>query len=417
MNVVCSTSCQFLGFGLANLLSKRTALCVVREGLKIGSGSEGLFNPQIRSFRVSSELPVSHSKTVRQSINVYSTHLFSALLYTSPRYCYSSASTQSRNHRLSKRKVNTRRLPESKRINLSSDEIRTIFGGTLDRQTGNQLLQLLQDQRVSGTLDEDVDASPDDVIKAMAWLRISLPMDEDQAIIARLDREDRKAERATQIAIEKARNYKPQQDAQETGIYGRSGLQEIQKLNKQKAAEREKQKKLEEAQSTSTELENTTGRAISIRPNKSAEWVERYKEAATMKGKVPPNMTKFERLWSSALVTIIVVGLSVLFAQNYIPPSRRARLWPDLPPAAATILAMIGVNVIVFLAWRVPQAWKLMNRTFIVTAAYPFAKTMVGGIFSHQTFSHLLFNMVFFWFIGTSCKFAQSFNISLTSSC
>ena len=324
---------------------------------------------------------------------------------TSPRYAHSLSGVRS--SRIPKggipAKTNKRTL-RPKQFNFSAREIRLIFQGSLDRDKGNQLLQILQKQRISGTLDEKVEASPNDVLAALEWLRIKIPVDEDQAIIARLEREEQEDD----AKAAKITTYVPQRDAHLTGLYGPSRFEELRRINRQKAADRAAQLEKELMENPGTKeirTQNTSGTALTTR--KRPDWVVRYREAATMQGKMPPAMSKFERLWPSALAAFVTVGLSILLAQNYIPPSRRARLWPDFPPAAATILALVGVNAAIFLAWRVPPLWKFLNRTFIVTAAYPYAKGIIGGIFSHQGLKHLAFNMVFLWIVGTRCWYIQ----------
>ncbi len=269
---------------------------------------------------------------------------------------------------------------------LSAVDIRTIFGGSLDQRGGNKLLQVLQDQRISGTLDQEISASPKDISKGLSWLRNAHPVDEDGAIIARLIREE--------------------EGAGSSDVYGGSVLDEWREHNRQKAA----QKEAESATDSSAEIdtmEDSRPRAVVTRKTEPPEWVKRYMEDATGNDEKPPEMTKFQRLWPSTAVVFAVVGLSILFAQNYTPPPRKARLWPDIPPAAATIVALIGINVIVFAAWRlVPPAWKILNTHFVVVAGLPRSTGLIGSIFSHQKLSHLVSNMVVMWFVGTRCQFS-----------
>lgn len=291
-------------------------------------------------------------------------------------------------------------------MNLSDADIRAIFGGSLDSQGGNKLLQILQNQRVLGTLDQDVDASPIDTVKALAWLRIKIPVDEDQAIIARLEREEVEDERNFQLELEKLSHYQPQQDSQKDGIYGRSVLADIRDINRRKAAEEEKEEKKKEEEEKKREAEKpkrtySPSKAVVERRAKMAKWVEHYKDQAQRKGKFVTEMTKFERLGPSTAVAISVVLISILFAHFYTPPSQKARLWPEMPPAAATVITLIGLNFFIFVIWRIPPAWKFMNRHFIMTAAHPFGSSTFGSIFSHHQFSHLARNMIVLWFIGT----------------
>jgi rhomboid-like protein len=77
-------------------------------------------------------------------------------------------------------------------------------------------------------------------------------------------------------------------------------------------------------------------------------------------------------------------------------------MWPSLPPAAATVFAIIGANATIFALWRLwPPAWRLLNRYFISVAAYPRVFSLVGAVFSHQTVAHLGMNMFVLWMFGT----------------
>lgn len=283
-------------------------------------------------------------------------------------------------------------LPE-----ISAGDIHAIFGGSLEEKEGNELLRILHDQRVSGTLDEEVPASPNNIRRGLAWLRLTLPIDEDGALIARLEKEEYEA--GQEYIAYTRRNY------------SRSVLEEFRDHNRTKAVEREAaerelaEENADQGGNSSTDMftpEKPPPKAVITRRTESPEWVRRYKEAATSEHAKPPAMTKFQRLWPSAVFTLAVVGLSILFAQNYTPPSRNARLWPDLPPAAATLTALISVNVVVFLAWRiVPPAWKFLNLNFLVIPGMPRSISMVGSLFSHQSVMHLFSNMLGIWVIGT----------------
>ncbi len=282
---------------------------------------------------------------------------------------------------------------------LSKAEIGKILSKNVDSKDGNSLLRQLQRQRVSGTLDEGVTAPASLSDRALAWLRKNHPMDEDAAINARLDRELEEEENEHDIV------YKPQHGAYKTDNYSQSVFDQIKEMNKSKAAEaQEAKEKKEQAGGNAGGLttSRTATRTIVARRTESAEWVKKYKEKATSAFKEHPKMTKFQRLWPSTLVTLAVIGLSALFAQNYIPPSRKARLWPDVPPAAATILTLISMNFAVFLLWRLPPLWGFLNRYFTVIPAFPYGSSMVACFFSHQSFAHLAGNILGLWLVGTS---------------
>lgn len=285
---------------------------------------------------------------------------------------------------------------------LSQAKITEIYGIRVSVQRGNDLLRVLQDQRLSGTLDYGVKAPGLDPEKALSWLRTNHPIDEDAAISARLDREEIQAEQTDRLGVEESGTYKPQQGAEKASVYGDSVIDRVKKYNEKRVVEKhQKEEESRKSDKGSQVPEDSGQRAVVARRTESAEWVKRYKAKATSDLKEAPRMTKFQRLWGSTVVTFAVVGLSILFAQHYMLPARRARIWPDIPPAAATIIALIGINVAVFLVWRLPQTWRFMNRYFMLVPGYPHSFSIIGNTFSHQGLSHLAMNMAVLWFVGT----------------
>jgi rhomboid-like protein len=75
-------------------------------------------------------------------------------------------------------------------------------------------------------------------------------------------------------------------------------------------------------------------------------------------------------------------------------------MWPDVPPAAATVIAIMGINTAIFALWKIPPAWRLLNRYFISVPLYPYAVSVVGSIFSHQQLRHFATNAIILWLIG-----------------
>lgn len=100
----------------------------------------------------------------------------------------------------------------------------------------------------------------------------------------------------------------------------------------------------------------------------------------------------------------MTMAICYLFAQNYKSPKRDERMWPNTPPAAATVMALIGINLGIFLLWKFPPAWRTLNRYFIVTSLYPYGASMIGSAFSHQKTVHALVNMAALWLMGTKGK-------------
>ena len=313
---------------------------------------------------------------------------------------------------------------------LSGRAIATILGPTVNEKLGKEILRILQTHRLQGTLDcISISGVHESIVAtALAWLRANYPVDEDAAILARLEREEeqeakeKEDERIARLvkygiykpqAIEQEKDdqrvarseksgiYKPQ-DPRNVGPYSESILEKIRKENEKTWEEEEKRKESESPKSVTPRT--STGVKLVPRRTESAEWVKKYKEKATSKHIVPPVMSKWQRLWPSACVALSIIGASVLFAQAYLPPSRSARLLPDMPPAAATVISLITLNAFVFVLWRVPPLWRFMNKYFILVPALPVAQSILGNTFSHQQFWHFLSNMVILWLAGTRRK-------------
>lgn len=160
----------------------------------------------------------------------------------------------------------------------SVEEIDQIFGtNSLSALVGNKALQALQDQRVSGTLDLDLPkaitkAVPQEALdNALEWLRANFPMDEDAAIMKRIEREEKEEEERLIRRAEELGLYKPQsghfgaEKAKENDVYGRSILHEVRKEN-------EKRNKLKDEEERQKWLEGEA---------KERERMERYKAKHT----------------------------------------------------------------------------------------------------------------------------------------
>ena len=286
---------------------------------------------------------------------------------------------------------------------MSRAEINAIFGLNVGRKDGNELLKRLQEQRLQGTLDQKL-PYPDTLIdKGLKYLRAKHPFDEDAAIIARIDREVDCEFRLPQTNIDKS----PHAVSQFEKL-----IREVrQRREKEEEEEKEQNEKAKQGagvrnggrEERPSEKRRRDGTAlVHLRPE--PEWVAEYRDKAQMKE--IPKTSSLAKLLPSGLLTVAVISVAALFAQNYKQPSRKARLWPDLPPAAATLIALIGVNVAVFVLWRVPPLWRFLNRNFVVVAAYPYSMSMLMACFSHQSFIHLLSNMIVMWLIGARCMSA-----------
>ena len=116
--------------------------------------------------------------------------------------------------------------------NLSEKEITSIFGPSIGQDEGNRILRVLHGQRLSGTLDQGL-AVPHAtayveslVATGLTWLRGNYPVDEDAAIMARVDREQ--AEEEKELLDDASRlGMLPQQSTDKSRLYGASGLDAI----------------------------------------------------------------------------------------------------------------------------------------------------------------------------------------------
>ncbi|KAL8872399.1 MAG: hypothetical protein Q9174_001965 [Haloplaca sp. 1 TL-2023] len=271
---------------------------------------------------------------------------------------------------------------------LSSQEISSLFRKQVNQSDGNRILQIVQEQRLAGTIDEDIPGSPQQKQRALIWLRRNYPLDEEKAILQRLDREEEAANQ-------------PNANRGQASVYGDPAIDRIRNENIAKRARREEEEKArKEEEAKRLPAPGTT--AVARRPGAVVQWAKRRRKEAEESGlKSVPEMSFFQRVGPATLMTIGVVSLCIMFAQNYIPTSRAARLFPDVPTAAATIGALILINAGVWFAWHVP-IWRFMNKYFLLFPAYPYAVSIVANNLSHQAFKHLAINMISLWFIGTN---------------
>ncbi|KAL8759625.1 MAG: hypothetical protein Q9184_003550, partial [Pyrenodesmia sp. 2 TL-2023] len=276
-----------------------------------------------------------------------------------------------------------------KRLEIADDEIKAIFGKDMSQAYGNHIMELVQEQRVDGTIDEDIpEVLPRHKEQALAWLRKNVLLDEDQAILARLEREEEKS-------------LKPQAQRQGMeGPYAESVLEQTRKHNIERLKEEEKE---QEAEAKGKLPPLSREQALAHRRQESEALVKKWKDKPKADDlHSVPQISFVRRVGPATLVTAGVVFLCVLFAQNYTPPSQAARLFPSISPAVATISVLIWVNCIVWLAWRWLPVRRSMMRMFCLVPAYTYPSSMIGNLFSHQLFRHLLTNMVALWFIGTN---------------
>ncbi|KAI1763616.1 rhomboid-domain-containing protein [Hypoxylon sp. FL1150] len=316
---------------------------------------------------------------------------------------------------------------------LNQREVNQIFGAHLEAERANELLRILHGRRVAGTLNDPnlqvntAHFSDIDKRKALQYLRENIPVNEvinaglraeDELKFLEGQEQEHGDENAEQQFEETGRQNPPSDAVVErvevpTGRlpkppksdspYGESPFDRIRarniakrKAEEQRLEEERKQQEEEEALGNigTLQTEQQTPKALSPRMQK---WAARATSPLTE----PPKMKAWERLLPSLAMTALVLAGCAAYAIMYVPPRRAWRLWPDIPPAAATCLALIGVNLTVWLFWKTGPLWAILNRYFIVVSATPKPLQLVGAMFSHHNFSHAALNMVVLWFFGT----------------
>jgi rhomboid-like protein len=138
-----------------------------------------------------------------------------------------------------------------RRKDLRPYEVKIVFGlSAPSTALGNTLLKVLHSRRVNGTLDLDLPPKlalqlsryPNALNDALQWLRQEYPIDEDAAILRRIEREE--AGEGNEELITRAENlglYKPQSGAygaklgEDGNIMGESELQKLRRENELKA--------------------------------------------------------------------------------------------------------------------------------------------------------------------------------------
>ncbi|CZR60821.1 related to mitochondrial rhomboid protease [Phialocephala subalpina] len=311
---------------------------------------------------------------------------------------------------------------------LTQPEAVAIFGKLLDANTANRLLRFIHGRRIAGTLEDPTLSNPyqqQTFEVGLKWLREHVPVDEIECAGLRAEQELAELEGNVQqdnlargermglykrspknITKEKKEVYRPN-SKQRNDVYGKSGLDAIREANEKafdkKEAEEQARLAKEQGipQKTGT-LEKLSARSqVELRRPGQNPRLKYYLERAKILPDKPPEMSKFQRLWPSALVVLAFVTGCIIFAQVYTPPKKDWRMWPDVPQSAATVIGIILANTIILGAWRVPMLFRVLNKYFITVPGYPFPLSLIGNVFSHQTLSHFAINMAVLWFVGT----------------
>lgn len=302
---------------------------------------------------------------------------------------------------------------------ITKEETLQIFGDYIDAEEADSLLRRVHGRRVAGTLgDPTLYLGFDNVgvRKALAWLRQHVPVDEiefagraAEAELAAMEA-DLVAD-AERIGLYKKEKYIPN-SGEGKDVYGKSGLDQIREDNLKRldaidAAKAKTAKKREEqAREIGRAGRSGTLEQLSNRSNITLKRLEdprvKYhtEKAQQALPEEPLQMPAFQRLLPSALMTMAVILASLLLVETYTPPSRGARLFPEIPMSIATISTIVSINLVALLSWRILPARKFMMLNMIFHPGYPRVMALIGSIFSHQTFAHLAGNMFCVGLVG-----------------
>ncbi|RDW76240.1 rhomboid protease PCP1 [Aspergillus mulundensis] len=241
-------------------------------------------------------------------------------------------------------------------VPFSKTEIAQIFGSQvkLSPAMGNRVLSVLQARRLAGTLDLDfpVDigraARPSTLDAGLEYLRRHYPMDEDAAILARIEREEQEMEEKLAREAEELGLYKPQsgsygaQLGEQNDPSGKSILKQIREQNEKRIlaqTEKERQEWLEgeerhreqmrqhRAKNTSLQkFEDTSALEVQGRadPNQRPllAWIQKHHLRATDTETDFSQLTMSSRLIPALIFTLISLGLCYGFAVTYQPPAK-----------------------------------------------------------------------------------------------
>lgn len=297
----------------------------------------------------------------------------------------------------------------------TAKETLSVFGKGVDPNSANRLLWVLHGRRVAGTL-EDPDAPT--ILNvyetrakkvALAWLREHIPVDEVRNYGIRAEKELDQMEDSIIRDSERLGIYKPNSRVLGPGesVYGESAFDAIRKKNqledeaREEAEEAKRKSQAEEIRVNTGTLETmSASRRVELAKPPMNERLKYYIERSKVLPNTPPEMKWYERLWPSSLVVLSVLGLCYIFPFVYTPPHNSQRMFPEVPPAAATVFGLILANAVVIMLWRFPPAFRMLNKYFITVPGYPRALSLIGNIFSHQTFSHFGVNMLVLYFVG-----------------
>ncbi|PHH84336.1 hypothetical protein CDD83_2105 [Cordyceps sp. RAO-2017] len=324
---------------------------------------------------------------------------------------------------------------------MEAAEVKRIFGPDLGVDDANRLLRILHGRRVAGTLEDPAFAihtarfTAEQMAAGLTFLRDEVAVNEvvnaglraedeldqmeqerqqrtarqtsDKGGKSVADRAKEEVEEESEGGQEAAEGYKPDP------VYGRSALDEIRARNVAKRKAREKAlEEMMEAAKAREGARATTARAVAARRADKAALatggdevrnakVAAYYRKAQSDLSAPPPMTAWQRVLPSATLVALALAFMAAVCSVYEEPAARYRLLREVSASQATVGALVAANGLVWLAWRAPPLWRLLNRYMILVVATPRPVTLLTAVFSHSRLPHLVVNMVPLWLVGT----------------
>lgn len=335
---------------------------------------------------------------------------------------------------------------------LSQRDIHTVFRGeNVGVDTGNYILSVLHWRRMSGALiDTGIDfprasgVNERQAMMGLEYLRTTFPaVDEEELGVQWAEEQTKKMQIELQQRAVDLGLYKPIETVEEVekedetlqgtaygrARSGRSALEGLQQAFKERDVEREAKRTIAQAEKERKLLHATrgplelgggiqrsvgvvryaTGDVVIKNPDPTAwlalverkPWVKHYEQQAMIiKENKVPQLSLFRRLVPSVLVVLATIGLCVYLSNNYTPPPTSARMFPDVPPSVATMGGITAIMLTTFVLGRIPPLWRLSSKYFCLVPAYPYAASLIGAMFRHDTFVHLTTNMITLWLFG-----------------
>ncbi|GKU00136.1 rhomboid [Fusarium langsethiae] len=307
---------------------------------------------------------------------------------------------------------------------LTDAEVAMAFGKGINAKRANQLLRILHGRRVAGTLDDPAFAvhtssfTKGQIEKGLQYLRKTVSVDE--VMNAGLRAEDELAQLETEREAAEKKKAKPaskktkgNKETEEPAapvykpdpVYGHSKLDEIRAQN---VAKRKAQEALEEEARKAAEARGEVNSGTLANLDHKAERqianpkIAEYYKNAQSDLEAPVEVKTWERILPSATLVALVVGFLAAVTTVYDEPAPRYRIFPDISTAHATLGAIVGVNVLVWAAWKAPPLWKLLNRYMIIAVGAVKPVTMFTAPYSHQGIAHLALNMLPLFLVGSA---------------